>query len=91
MFHENEVIMLIMGLIVLILFFFNFQRLQSVFSFKLFFAGYCLMTTGWIATVLEGYVWESGLNFLEHSCYAAGMIVLAAWCWKLPAKRSEKP
>jgi len=91
MFHENEVMMLVMGLIVLILILFNFQRLGSVFSFKLFFAGYCLMTAGWIATVLEGYVWENGFNFLEHVCYAAGMIALAVWCWRLPSKSIEKP
>lgn len=89
MFDENEVVMLVMGLVVLILILLNFRRLQSVFSFNLLFSAYCFMTVGWIATVLEGYVSENALNVLEHSCYAAGMLTLAVWCWKLPPRKKK--
>ncbi len=90
MVHENEIIMIVLGLAILIFLLFHYIKLQQIPSFKLLFISYCLSTAGWLLTVLEGFFWEGYLNALEHFCYAFSMILLAVWCWRIPDKKREK-
>ena len=89
MLHENEIIMLGIGLAILVFVLINYSQLKHTPSFKLLFISYCLSTTGWLLTVLEGFFWGEYLNLLEHLCYASGTIMLAVWCWIIPGKSRE--
>ena len=92
----NEIVMLSIGMGVLIFILSNRARLKHLASYGIVIAAFCLMLVGWVLTVLEGFFFEWFLNFLEHLCYAAGSILLIAWCWKvfgggIPfSKRSKK-
>ncbi|HNZ65418.1 MAG TPA: hypothetical protein PKJ10_06235 [Smithella sp.] len=90
MVHENEIIMIVLGLATLIFLLFNYNTLKQIPYFKLLFISYGLSTAGWLLTVLEGFFWEDYLNALEHVCYALSMIFLALWCWLIPDKKREK-
>jgi len=52
-------------------------------------AAFYLVFAAWVLTVLEGFVWERALNALEHACYAASALVMAAWCWKVFERGEE--
>jgi hypothetical protein len=41
-----------------------------------------LLLATWIATVLEGFIWNSFLNLLEHAGFAASSVLTTIWCWK---------
>jgi hypothetical protein len=90
MLHENELIMIVIGMTLLIFVLLNFHQLRQTPSFKLIFISYFLSAIGWISTVLEGFFWEQYLNLLEHFCYAASAILLAIWCWVISMKTREK-
>lgn len=89
MFRENEVVMLILGVGVLFFIIMNTSRLTNVYSWKLLIAGYCVLLSGWIFTVLEEFFIGQFLNYLEHTSYLASSILLLVWCYKF-ARRSSK-
>jgi hypothetical protein len=84
MVHENELIMIVIGMTLLIFVLLNYHQLKQTPSFKLIFISFFLSVIGWISTVLEGLFWEQYFNLLEHFCYAASAILLARWCWVIP-------
>jgi hypothetical protein len=57
-------------------------ELRELAEARLLVASFCLLFAGSLLTVLEGFFWKSGLDFLEHACYAASSVVVAFWCWK---------
>jgi len=81
--YEDEILMLVLGLGVLTFMFLNYSNLKRIALFKLLATAFCMFVAGWILTVLEGFFWENALNFLEHTCYAAGAIFMAIWFWKM--------
>jgi hypothetical protein len=90
MLHENELIMIVIGMTLLVFILLNYHPLKQTPSFKLIFISFIFSAIGWISTVLEGLFWERYLNVLEHFCYAASAILLAIWCWIIPKKTGEK-
>lgn len=86
MIHENEIVMLILGLGVFIFMLGNMARLKRLHHSKVLTTGFYLLFGGWILTVLEGFFWGGVLNVLEHTCYAAGTSFLCAWFWKIFVK-----
>jgi hypothetical protein len=66
MLHENEMIMIVIGLTLLVFLVLNYRQLKQTPFFQLLFVSYCLSTTGWMMTVLEGFFFEASLNFIEH-------------------------
>lgn len=80
---ENEVVMLLIGVVVLTFILGNLQRLKSLPSSTILIGGFCMMLGSWILTVLEGLFWEELLNYLDHAFYAVGSILVAVWCWKV--------
>lgn len=83
MIQENEIVMLILGLGVLIFVLGKRSQLKRFPSSGMLILGFYLLLAGWALTVLEGFFWEPFLNYLEHTCYAIGMVSVAAWCSKV--------
>ncbi len=86
--HENEIVMLLIGVGVSVFIQGNQRRLKGLQVSKILVAGFCMMLGGWILTNLEGLFsegtfWNNFLNTLEHICYAIGSILVAVWCWKV--------
>ena len=79
MVHENEIIMLTLGVGVLLFILANRSRLRHVPHRGVLLAAFGLMLAGWLLTVLEGFVLEDLLNVLEHVCYGIGSAALALW------------
>jgi hypothetical protein len=80
---ENEIVMLSIGVGVLIFILGNRARLKRLATYRILIAAFCLMLVGWIVTVVEGFIWEVILNYIEHACYAVSSILLMIWCWKV--------
>jgi hypothetical protein len=80
---ENEVVMLLIGVGVLIFILGSRQRLKRLPASKILITGFCMMLGSWVLTVLEGFFWKELLNYIEHTCYAIGSILVAVWCWKV--------
>lgn len=89
MIHENEIVMLILGLGVFIFILGNQARIKRLHYPALLTAGFYLLFAGWILTVLEGFFWGGVLNVLEHVCYAVGAAFLCAWFWRLFVRSGE--
>ncbi|MHC4110720.1 MAG: hypothetical protein ACYSUY_06580 [Planctomycetota bacterium] len=84
----NEIVMLLIGVGVLIFILGNRPRLKSLPASNILFAGFYMLLGSWIVTVLEGFFWESYLNYFDHGCYAVGSILVAVWCWKVFGRRN---
>ncbi len=88
MLREDEVVMLIMGIIVLLFILLNWNYLKKIQSWNILFISYLLLLMGWSLTVLEGFFLESYLNFLEHLAYAVSACIFARWCWNYTTRTS---
>ena len=90
MIQENEAIVLLLGIGGLIFIQANRLRLKDLPESQIIIAGYCMLLTGWVLTVLEGFIWKETLNFIEHVCYAGSAALMATWCWKVFGKEEEQ-
>jgi uncharacterized membrane protein YvlD (DUF360 family) len=79
----NEIVMLLIGVGVLIFILGSRPRLKSLPASNILIAGFFMLLVSWIVTVLEGFFWESFLNYIDHGCYAVGSVLMAVWCWKV--------
>jgi len=79
MVHENEVVMLILGIGVLLFIVLNYSQLKRFPAINILIAGFCFTLTGWVFTILEGFMFETLFNLAEHSCYLAGALCVAQW------------
>ena len=79
MFQENEVILVILGVIVFILMCYNFSQLKRIPNPVAIFTAYCVFFLGWIFTVLEELWFYELLNFMEHVCYLVSSLMLFKW------------
>jgi hypothetical protein len=90
MIHENEVVMLALGIAVFFFAMVNRTHLERIPQWNLLLLAYCSFLAGWVMTVCEGFLFPATLNVLEHLCYACGTVTMAAWCWKtLSAEAGE--
>lgn len=64
-------------------------RLANHEDARLATMAFLVLCTGWVLTVLEGFLWREMLNLLEHLCYAAGTGLLALWCWRRSRRGGE--
>jgi len=87
--QENEVLTLLLGAGVLIFILINGQALKRLPSWKTLFAGFYVLLAGWVLTILEGLLWGTFLNILEHACYSASAVLVAVWCWKIYGSKKE--
>lgn len=85
----NEIVMLLIGVCVLIFILGSRPRLKRLPASNILVAGFYMLLGSWILTVLEGFFWESYLNYIDHACYAVGSVLVALWCWKVFGSRKE--
>jgi hypothetical protein len=90
MLQENEVVTLIMGIGVLLFIILNKVHVKKINSWRILVWGYYTLLSGWVFTVLEGFILENYLNLLEHISYAVSTILFAVWCWKSAYKVREE-
>ena len=89
MVQENEIVMLLLGLGVLIFMLGNRQRIKSIPASNILMACFYTLVTGWVFTVVEGFIWPGFFNLLEHLCYAGSSVLMAVWCWKTFGHREK--
>lgn len=81
--RPNEIAMLLLGIGVWIFTMSNRADLKRLPSFGILMAVFHLLLATWIATVLEGFIWNGFFNLIEHVGLAASSILTAFWCWKV--------
>lgn len=81
MIQENEVVMLILGLGVFIFILASWSQLKRFESSRILIFAFFFLFIGWVFTVLESFLWEDVLNYMEHICYGAASSLVAVWCW----------
>ena len=83
MIHENEIIMVILGGGVFIFTLVYQTRIRRIPAWLTLISGFYILFAAWILTVLEGFFWESRLNYLEHLCYALSSVLMSIWCLRV--------
>ena len=86
MMYENEIVTLLLGTGTLYVIVDHWGEIKRIPAYKRLMTGFFLLFLGWIATILEGFLWPEFLNILEHSCYALSAIFVLLWCWKVFAR-----
>ncbi|MFW9996906.1 MAG: hypothetical protein ACFFD4_32995 [Candidatus Odinarchaeota archaeon] len=87
--QESEIIIFLLGIGSLIFIQFNRQQLRRLPSSGTFLTGFYLLLAGWALSILEQFLFEDFINFVQHACFAAGWSVLATWCWLVFGKQVE--
>lgn len=82
MIQQNEIVMLLLGVGVWIFTIRNRAGLKRLPACGILITAFYLLLVTWIATVLEGFVWNSFFNLLEHAGLAASSVLTTIWCWK---------
>ena len=90
MFQESEIINLILSIGSLCIFI-PFLRMRGIAGLHLFLVGFGLILAAQIFTVVEGVVWKSFFNHLEHFCYGMSGIFFAVACIRMPRSRESDP
>jgi hypothetical protein len=90
MIQENEFIQLLLGAGVVIFMLVHRQNLRNRPSTPFLYAAVGMLVSGWVATILEGYLWPNALNLIEHSCYLVGTAMLFLWILR-SRSRVNKP
>jgi len=86
---ENELVVFLQGIALLAFFLGGGTRIKQLMKWRVFLLAYGLLSAGWMFTVVEGFVFYSVFNFLEHVFYTAGSLTLAFWCWSVFQKEGE--
>lgn len=81
MIQQNELITFLVAAGVSLFIILNRRRLGQIPGSSWLFFSYSALFTGWVLTILEGFVLGNLMNFLEHACYMASSLAAAAWCW----------
>jgi Na+/H+-dicarboxylate symporter len=80
--QQNEIVMLLLGVAVLIFTIKNRSGLKHLPEYMLLMTAFYLLLITWLATVLEGFIWNTFFNVLEHAGLAVSSVLTAVWCWK---------
>jgi len=81
--NEYELIELILAIGILIFFFGKRPILRKIYAYKTLLWAFCFLFAGFLATVLEGFLFNVTLNYLEHVCYVISSALILIWCWRL--------
>ena len=87
MIEGNEVVMLLIGFGVLIFLYKNRLNPPDIPAYKILSASFYVLFAGLLMTVLEGFILNTFLNYLEHICYAVSSILIAVWCAYLSMRK----
>ena len=89
MFEESEIINLILGLVSLVIVYYE-TRKRVIPDFQLFLAGFLFVIMARIFTVVEGLFLGNILNILEHFCYVFSAFFFAAGCISLTSNGTSE-
>lgn len=81
--------MLLLGVGVLIFTIRNRTGLRRLPAYGILMTAFYFLLATWFATVLEGFIWNTFLNLLEHAGFAASSVLTAIWCWKASAGKEK--
>ena len=81
--QQNEIVMLLLGVGVLIFAIRNRFVLRRLPAHGIIMVAFYLLFITWMATVIEGLIWNTFFNLLEHAGLAASSVLTAIWCWKI--------
>lgn len=87
MLAENEVVSLLLCLGILLFFWANLRRIRELHGYRPMLWGFFAYLMASIFTVLEGFTWPTGFNFLEHLAYLVSAVFFAAWIVQLTRLR----
>ncbi len=90
--QQSELLLFLLGGCVLLFMAAQRARLRRLPAWPVLATAYCVLLGGWVLTILEGFFWGPVLNVLEHVCYAASSVLVAAWCclvFSVPWKRGH--
>jgi hypothetical protein len=90
MFHENEVIVMLLGLGVLIALAAGRFRIKQFPAWRLFLASFVISVVAWACTVLEDLALPRTLNVIEHICYATSTGLLALWAYVASSRKAGR-
>jgi hypothetical protein len=76
MFQESEIVTLVIGLLGLVIFL-RFFKDSDIPGLKYIKAGCTMMVCAYIFTIVEGLLFESFFNLLEHAGYAVSGLLFA--------------
>jgi uncharacterized membrane protein len=79
MFQEGEIFNLLLGVVSLVIVFYETRR-REIPNFSLFFWGFFFVCSARLFTVIEGLFWGDIFNILEHFSYAFAGFAFAAGC-----------
>jgi hypothetical protein len=81
MIQQNELITFLVGTGVALFIIIHSHRIARIPGSTWLFLSYSALFTGWILTLVEGFVLADVMNILEHACYMASSLTAAVWCW----------
>jgi hypothetical protein len=79
MLNLNELTMLVIGIATLAFIIYYWEKIKRIQSWKLLVAAFCLILCSWVATVAEVFFFPRLMNFIEHFCNAAGILLFTIW------------
>jgi len=88
--QTNEIVTLILAMAVWAFLIISRDKIRKLPNWKTFIASFAALSTGWVATLAEGWFWYEVLNLIEHICFAVSTILLAVWCWRIFTRTGEE-
>ncbi len=87
MIETNELLTLLLAAGLWMFLFLNRFRVKQLPGFNIFSIALALLTSGWLLSILEGYLLPSVCNLLEHILYTAASILFALWSYRICSNR----
>jgi len=81
MLEERELTAVIVALVASLYAYLNRGKLTEVPYSLLLFGSFGLLLASLVCSVLEVFVWEDTVNFIQHLLAPASVVVLAIWFW----------
>ena len=89
MFQEGEVFNLMLGVVSLVIVFYEIRK-REIPGFRMFFWGFFFVCSARFFTVVEGLFLGDLFNILEHFSYAFAGFAFAAGCINLSFNNSKR-
>jgi 4-hydroxybenzoate polyprenyltransferase len=83
MIHDNEMIMLLLGIGALVLTLIYKAELKRIFAWKNLLVSFYFLLAACVFTVAEAFLWPYFLNLAEHLCYTVSAVIMAVWCFRV--------
>jgi hypothetical protein len=83
MFEVREVMSLLLATGVVIFILLQLDLLKQVQRWHLLITAFLLLYASLACSVIEGVIWEEGLNTIQHLCSGLSAVFLAIWTWSV--------